>query len=150
AYNEGKVIAETLRALLETDYKGQIEVLVVNDGSGDETAAEIERISQIDRRVRLLEQDNHGKALALQRALSAVRHAVVGFVDAESSMCRTRSGGRKRRKLCARWPGSVSAGPTVPCNVCGNIATWFSTGTTARSAGLVCRASGFFKSCSSP
>src|SRR5213596_4184712 len=33
AYNEGKVIAETLRALLATDYKGEIEVVVVDDGS---------------------------------------------------------------------------------------------------------------------
>src|SRR5213596_268615 len=33
AYNEEKVIAETLRTLLATDYKGEIEVVVVDDGS---------------------------------------------------------------------------------------------------------------------
>ena len=74
AYNEGKVIAETLRALLETDYEGQIEVVVVNDGSGDETAAEIGRVAQ----------ENRGKARALQRALAAVRHKIVVFVDADT------------------------------------------------------------------
>src|SRR4030095_12373137 len=31
AYNEGKVIAETLRTLLATDYKGEIEVAVSDD-----------------------------------------------------------------------------------------------------------------------
>src|SRR5207237_4166219 len=41
AYNEGKVIAETLRALLDTEYKGEIEVVVVDDGSQDQTAAEV-------------------------------------------------------------------------------------------------------------
>src|SRR5881296_1947380 len=46
AYNEGKVIAETLRTLLATDYKGEIEVVVVDDGSRDQTAAEIERFAQ--------------------------------------------------------------------------------------------------------
>ncbi|PYK37680.1 MAG: hypothetical protein DME60_12210 [Verrucomicrobia bacterium] len=56
AYNEGKVIAETLRALLATDYKGEIEVIVVDDGSRDETAAEVERIGQVDPRVRLLQR----------------------------------------------------------------------------------------------
>src|SRR3989475_3591328 len=66
AYNEGKVIAETLRALLATDYKGEIEVIVVDDGSRDETAAEVERIGQVDSRVRLLRQGNRGKARALQ------------------------------------------------------------------------------------
>src|SRR5206468_12182151 len=33
AYNEEKVIAETLRTPLATDYKGEIEVVVVDDGS---------------------------------------------------------------------------------------------------------------------
>ncbi len=45
AYNEEKVIAETLRTLLATDYKGEIEVVVVDDGSRDRTAAEVERVS---------------------------------------------------------------------------------------------------------
>ncbi len=46
AYNEEKVIAQTMRTLLATDYKGEIEVVVVDDGSRDQTAAEIERIAQ--------------------------------------------------------------------------------------------------------
>src|SRR6059058_3920715 len=65
AYNEGKVIAETLRTLLATDYKGEIEVVVVDDGSRDATAAEVERVSRGEPRVRLLQQQNHGKARAL-------------------------------------------------------------------------------------
>jgi peptidoglycan-N-acetylglucosamine deacetylase len=84
AYNEAKVIAETLCALLATDYKGQIEVIVVDDGSRDETAAEVERIAQVDPRVRLLQQENRGKALALQRGLAAVHHGIVVFIDADT------------------------------------------------------------------
>src|SRR5881296_4632909 len=64
AYNEGKVIAETLRTLLATDYKGEIEVVVVDDGSGDATAAEVERAANSEPRVRLLRQENRGKAQA--------------------------------------------------------------------------------------
>src|SRR5258708_20258184 len=41
AYNEGKVITETLRALFASDYQGEIEVIVVDDGSLDETAAAV-------------------------------------------------------------------------------------------------------------
>src|SRR5438876_10299061 len=59
AYNEEKVIAETLRTLLATDYKGEIEVVVVDDGSGDRTAAEIERVAGAEARIRLLRQENH-------------------------------------------------------------------------------------------
>jgi len=84
AYNEGKVIVGTLGALLDTEYKGDIEVIVIDDGSRDETAVEIERFAHVDPRIRLLQQENRGKARALQRALSAVRHGIVVFVDADT------------------------------------------------------------------
>jgi cellulose synthase/poly-beta-1,6-N-acetylglucosamine synthase-like glycosyltransferase/peptidoglycan/xylan/chitin deacetylase (PgdA/CDA1 family)/spore germination protein YaaH len=84
AYNEGRVIAGTLRSLLNTDYRGEIEVVVVDDGSADETAAEVERCSQRDPRVHLLQQENRGKARALQRALSAARHNIIVFIDADT------------------------------------------------------------------
>src|SRR6266481_6020343 len=84
AYNEGKVIAETLRALLATDYKGEIEVVVVDDGSRDRTAAEVERFSRGEPRVRLLQQQNHGKARALQRGLAAAGHGIIVFIDADT------------------------------------------------------------------
>jgi len=84
AYNEEKVIAETLRTLLATDYKGEIEVVVVDDGSHDQTAAEVERFASSELRVRLLQQENHGKARALQRGLAAARHGIIVFIDADT------------------------------------------------------------------
>jgi len=84
AYNEEKVIAGTMRSLLATDYKGEVEIIVVDDGSSDATAAEIERMADADPRVCLLQQENRGKARALQRALSSVRHGIVVFVDADT------------------------------------------------------------------
>jgi cellulose synthase/poly-beta-1,6-N-acetylglucosamine synthase-like glycosyltransferase len=84
AYNEEKVIAETLRSLVATDYEGELEIIVVDDGSRDQTAAEVERVAEIDPRVRLLRQENRGKARALQRALAAVRTGIVVFVDADT------------------------------------------------------------------
>jgi len=84
AYNEEKVIAGTLRTLLATDYQGEIEVVVVDDGSRDQTAAEVERVAQSESRVRLLQQDNHGKARALQRGLATARYGIVVFIDADT------------------------------------------------------------------
>jgi peptidoglycan-N-acetylglucosamine deacetylase len=84
AYNEEKLIVETLRTLLATDYKAEIEVVVVDDGSTDQTAAEIERIAQKESRIRLLQQENHGKARALQRGLAAARNGIVVFIDADT------------------------------------------------------------------
>ncbi|HEY9418859.1 MAG TPA: glycosyltransferase [Candidatus Udaeobacter sp.] len=84
AYNEGRVIAETLRALLASDYKGEIEVIVVDDGSRDETASQIKQIAHVDPRIRVLQQENRGKARALQRGLAAVRYGIVVFIDADT------------------------------------------------------------------
>src|SRR2546423_15487405 len=84
AYNEEKVIAETLRSLLTTDYTGELEVIVIDDGSIDRTAAEVEKIANSDPRVRLLRQPNRGKARALQRGLAAMRSGIAVFLDADT------------------------------------------------------------------
>ncbi len=84
AYNEAKVIAGTLSALLNTEYQGELEVIVVDDGSRDETAAEVERFATADARVQLIQQENHGKARALQRAISAARHGIIILIDADT------------------------------------------------------------------
>ncbi len=82
AYNEEKVIAATLRSLLQTSYTGEVEIIVVDDGSTDATAIEVESIA--DRRLRLIQQDNRGKARALQRGIAAARHELIIFVDADT------------------------------------------------------------------
>ncbi|HEY4272056.1 MAG TPA: glycosyltransferase [Candidatus Udaeobacter sp.] len=84
AYNEEKVIAETLRTLFATDYNSEIDVVVVDDGSRDRTVAEVERIAASEPRVRLLQQENRGKAPALQRGLAAARNGIVVFIDADT------------------------------------------------------------------
>jgi cellulose synthase/poly-beta-1,6-N-acetylglucosamine synthase-like glycosyltransferase/peptidoglycan/xylan/chitin deacetylase (PgdA/CDA1 family)/spore germination protein YaaH len=84
AFNEEKVIAKTLAAVLATDYAGELEVIVVDDGSQDQTAAAVESIAANDPRVRLLRQENRGKARALQRGLAAMRTGIVVFLDADT------------------------------------------------------------------
>jgi peptidoglycan-N-acetylglucosamine deacetylase len=88
AYNEEKVIAATLRAALGSDHLGPLEIVVVDDGSEDETAAVVEKIGQGDPRVRLVRQANRGKAVALQRGLSLVEHELIVFLDADTHLQR--------------------------------------------------------------
>jgi cellulose synthase/poly-beta-1,6-N-acetylglucosamine synthase-like glycosyltransferase len=84
AYNEAKVIPGTLQSLLNTDYIGEIEVIVIDDGSRDGTAAEVERAAALDSRIHLIQQENHGKARALQRGLASARHGLIVFIDADT------------------------------------------------------------------
>ena len=82
AFNEEKVIAKTIFSVLGSTYDGEMEVIVVDDGSTDETAAAAEAVG--DSRVRVIRQTNTGKAMALQRAVKMARSEILVFVDADT------------------------------------------------------------------
>ncbi len=84
AYNEEKVIAATLDSVLATDYPGDVEVLVINDGSKDSTAGVVEAAVTRDNRIRLLNQDNAGKSEALRRGVDLAAHDLLVFLDADT------------------------------------------------------------------
>lgn len=84
AYNEEKVIGETLRTVLNTTYDGPMEIIVVDDGSSDGTAAIVAAMAGEDIRIRLIRQNNSGKAIALRTGLNAVRHSIVVTLDADT------------------------------------------------------------------
>ena len=84
AYNEAKVIAATLRSVLETDYSGEMEIVVIDDGSTDETASEVKKIAASDNRLRLISQPNRGKAEALRCGVAEAKNDVLVFLDADT------------------------------------------------------------------
>lgn len=84
AYNEEKVIGQTLRAVLNSVYPGEIEVVVVDDGSKDKTAGIVAQMAHSDGRIHLLRQINLGKATALKTGFDAVRHEIVVSLDADT------------------------------------------------------------------
>lgn len=84
AYNEEKVIAATLHSVLNTIYAGPMEVIVVDDGSRDATAAVVDGLAAGDHRIRLIRQDNLGKARALRTGLASARHDFVVCLDADT------------------------------------------------------------------
>ena len=84
AYNEEKVIAATLRSVLDTDYAGEMEIVVINDGSKDQTGTVVEEMALADTRLRLVQQANAGKSAALRRGVELARHNVLVFLDADT------------------------------------------------------------------
>jgi biofilm PGA synthesis N-glycosyltransferase PgaC len=82
AYAEEETIGRTLEALLAVDYP-DYEIIVVTDGSPDQTAAIVKRYFQTSR-VRLLEKRaNEGKAMALNDALPLCRGEILVVLDAD-------------------------------------------------------------------
>jgi peptidoglycan-N-acetylglucosamine deacetylase len=83
AHNEAKVIAETIRHILASDYPN-LEVIVVDDGSKDDTPEVVRTTFAGDSRVRLITMTNGGKAAALNRGLAEARGSVVVALDADT------------------------------------------------------------------
>ena len=84
AYNEEKVIRATLQSILQSNYPGTIEIVVVDDGSKDDTAGVVNELARDDLRIRLIQQENRGKAIALQAGLEAVSHDIIISLDADT------------------------------------------------------------------
>lgn len=82
AYNEEAGIAATVRSLLDTDYQGPLEVIVVDDGSRDRTAAIVEALRLPG--VRLIRKENGGKPSALNAGLAHARGDVFVMVDGDT------------------------------------------------------------------
>ncbi|MDP4148560.1 MAG: glycosyltransferase [Bacteroidota bacterium] len=80
AYNAGKYIAEAIRSVLAQDFS-DFELLIVDDGSTDDTREVIGRFS--DPRIRLLEQENKGISAALNAGLTAARGIYIARFDAD-------------------------------------------------------------------
>jgi len=87
AYNEGASIAETLQSIAESGYPGDVEVIVIDDGSSDATADIAERQSYPWLRV-LRQPSNQGKSAALNRALAEARYELIVTLDADSYLYR--------------------------------------------------------------
>jgi len=88
AYNEEPRITATLDRVLEflKRERWDAEVLVVNDGSRDNTAAIVAAVSQRDPRVRLLENPgNRGKGYSVRHGMLRARGEIVLFSDADLS-----------------------------------------------------------------
>jgi biofilm PGA synthesis N-glycosyltransferase PgaC len=89
AYNEAPSIAETLRSIAEQHYPGELQVIVINDGSRDNTADIVRQHLAHYPWLALVDMPlNGGKARALNRGLQDVRHDLVLTVDADSYLYR--------------------------------------------------------------
>src|SRR3990172_5854865 len=89
ARNEGLVIQKTLQSILELDYPpDRLEVIVINDGSTDNTEAVVQELATLDSRVHLIsipvEEGGRGKSAALNIALRQASHPVIGVYDADN------------------------------------------------------------------
>jgi GT2 family glycosyltransferase len=82
-FNEEKVIVSSVRQILASHWR-HLEVIVLDDGSKDRTAAEVEAAFAGHPQVRLLSFANGGKARALNRGLLEARGDIIVALDADT------------------------------------------------------------------
>jgi glycosyltransferase involved in cell wall biosynthesis len=92
-YNQARFLPEAVGSVLAQTYSN-LECIIVDDGSTDETKAVAERLADMDRRVQCVRQPNRGAAAARNQGLAKARGEFVQFLDADDAL--------KARKLEAQ------------------------------------------------
>ena len=84
AYNEQQVIGHTIASLLMQEYAGDIEIVVVDDGSTDGTYAAAMETHGTHPQVSVFTKPNGGKASALNLGLGHAKYDIVICLDADT------------------------------------------------------------------
>ena len=82
AFNAAKTIRETLQSISQQTHTA-LDVIVVDDGSTDETAAIVRSHSASDPRFRLVSKPNAGVASARNEGTKASKGEFIAFIDAD-------------------------------------------------------------------
>ena len=84
AFNEEKVIVQTISSLLACDTSREFEIIVVDDGSTDGTHRVVSQAFVNDPRVRVFTKENGGKPAALNYGLTRTQAEVIVALDADT------------------------------------------------------------------
>lgn len=79
-YNKENYIARTLNSVLAQTFQ-HFEVVIVNDGSTDNSVSEVEKFT--DTRIRLIYQQNAGVSAARNRGIEEAKYELIAFLDAD-------------------------------------------------------------------
>ena len=79
-YNKESLIGKTIKAILNQSYQ-DFEIVVVNDGSTDNSVVEVEKFQ--DLRIRIINQHNSGVSAARNRGIQEAKGEFIAFLDAD-------------------------------------------------------------------
>ena len=83
-YNKEKTIRQSIKSVLSQSYR-DIELIVVDDGSTDNSVSVVESID--DSRLRLIKQDNAGPSAARNTGAKEAKGDWIVFLDADDELC---------------------------------------------------------------
>lgn len=86
AHNESRYIESTVRSAMSSEYTGDKEVVVINDGSTDSTPQVLERLKREFSNLTVITTNHVGKSNALNAGLKKARNDVIVVVDGDSDL----------------------------------------------------------------
>lgn len=85
AYNEADSIETTINHVLQSDYpKEKLEVIVINDGSSDNTSNIVKQLLKKYSNLKLIDKQNSGKADSLNLGIQKAKGELIAVVDSDS------------------------------------------------------------------
>lgn len=81
-YNAERHIRKVIEAILAQDYQGNIEVIVINDGSRDRSLDIIRELENKDK-IKIIDQSNQGAVAATNNGFKAAQHDIICSIDSD-------------------------------------------------------------------
>lgn len=81
-YNTARYLEQCLNSILNQTLK-EFEIICVNDGSTDDSAKILEKYSQKDKRIVVINQENAGVSVARNAGLNCAKGRYIAFVDSD-------------------------------------------------------------------
>ena len=82
AYNVEEYIEKSIDSVLQQTYTNW-ELIIINDGSMDNTKKIVENYLHIDMRIIYLEQENKGVSVARNKGIDSAKGKYIAFLDAD-------------------------------------------------------------------
>ena len=81
-YNSEKYMSKCIESILNQTLT-EIEIILVNDGSTDNSGKIIDNYAKKDNRIRVIHQDNSGPSVARNKGINIAKGKYIGFVDSD-------------------------------------------------------------------
>lgn len=88
-YNVGECLKASVESVQKQTYKGTMEIILVDDGSSDNSLSVAEELAKTDKRIKVIHQENTGVSAARNVGLEMATGKYIMFLDGDDIITKT-------------------------------------------------------------